>query len=336
MQSPIILLGKLGLFLDFLFLCILKSSIFRNGQRESFVCPLQELKVVDRELRPEYLLVSCPNLNKITIDWQHELTQPPYNRLGPTWFKNLIQNADWRQLCQSSLAELSITFPAVYSPDGYSCPPIDFIELMKPMSNLKSLSLKGMINPGHVSILDFIYHCPNLEELVLDRCSVFFPDPNDFPDFPPPSTKLKKCHIVNKTSSFHASQCITNCIVRFMPNLQELVLRPEAEGFLNGPGLSLEELHHLAELQDLVRLEAPISTEDSVNNMPEFVYVLRDFPSLRYLCISWGKTPPEVHFGRKFRLLEWLRNVLQAENANICLQFSHTLHASLYSNPPSD
>ena len=311
---------------------------FRNGHQEPFVCPLQELSVVDRQLKPEYLLVSCPNITKLHLDWQEELTQPPYNKISPKWFPNLLQNPDWRQLCKSSLTELSITFPAAHSPEGYSCPSTDFIQLMKPLTHLKNLTLKGMINPGHVSILDFLFHCPNLEELILDRCSVFLPNPNDYPDFPPPHTTLKKMHLVNKTSSFLVSQYITKCIVRFMPKLQEIVLRPEAiEGHgLNTPGLLLEDLHHLAALQDLVRLEAPISTEDCINNMPEFVYVLRDFPKLRHLTVSWGKTPPEVHFGRKFKLVEWLRNVLQAENANISVQFSHALHASFYSNPPSD
>ena len=119
-----------------------------------------------------------------------------------------------------------------------------------------------------------------------------------------------------------------------MPYLEEVVLRPE-EGH-NGPGLSLDKLRRLAGLRRLIRLEAQISTEDSINNMPEFVYVLRDFHSLRYLTVSWGKTPPEVNSGRKLKLMEWLENALQAENVNLHIQISHSLHSSLYTNPPSD
>ena len=119
-----------------------------------------------------------------------------------------------------------------------------------------------------------------------------------------------------------------------MPNLVELVLRPE-EGH-PGPGLVLDDLRQLAALKDLQRLEAPVSTDDSISNMPEFVFVLREFASLRFLTVSWSKAPPEVQFGRQKRLVEWLDNALLADNANIHLQISHTLHSSLYTNPPAN
>lgn len=309
------------------------NHTFRDGKAEPFVCNLQEMKVVDRCLNPDYLLQACPNLTKLTIDWQHELTQPPFEHFPSQWFSQLILKPDWRQLV-GSLTELSITFPATYSSEGYSCPSTDFLHFLQSTNNLKSLTMKGMINTGHVSILDFLYHCTNLEELVLDKCSVFLPHPNDYPTFPP-HLRLKKLQISDKTSAFLAStHGITNCIIKFMPNLVELVLRPE-EGHA-GPGLVLDDLRQFAALKYLQRLEAPVSTDDSISNMPEFVFVLREFASLRFLTVSWSKAPPEVQFGRQKRLVEWLDNALLADNANIHVQISHILHSSLYTNPPSN
>ena len=312
------------------------NHTFRAGEKEPFVCNLQDVKVVDRCLNPDYLLQTCPNLTKLHLDWQHELTQPPFNNLPSHWFSQLVLQPGWRQLV-GTLTELSITFPATYSPlEGYSCPATDFLPFIAATENLKSLRLKGMINTGHVSILDFLYHCTSLEELVLEKCSVFLPDPSDYPQFPP-HLLLKKLHVCDKTSAFLASRHnITHCIIEFMPKLQELVLRPE-EGHA-GPGLSLDDLRQLAALRDLQRLEVPVSMEDSVSNMPEFIFALREFASLRFLTVSWVQPPPEMsqNMPRKFRLLEWLDNALLADNANIHLQISHSLHSSLYTNPPAN
>ena len=35
-----------------------------------FRCNLEEIKVVDRQLKPRYLLLTCPNLKRLYIDWQ--------------------------------------------------------------------------------------------------------------------------------------------------------------------------------------------------------------------------------------------------------------------------
>ena len=45
-----------------------------------FTSGLRELKVVDRRLKPEYLLEACPQLKKLYIDWQNELSEPPFSR----------------------------------------------------------------------------------------------------------------------------------------------------------------------------------------------------------------------------------------------------------------
>ena len=100
-------------------------------------------------------------------------------------------------------------------------------------------------------------------------------------------------------------------------------------------GFLLNEIWKLSSLQHLNRLEITISTSDCSNNMPELVYVLRDFPSLRYLIISWG-----VHIDlsniRIARLLSWLISALEGDNANIHVQICYALHSNLYSSPPAN
>ena len=187
-----------------------------------------------------------------------------------------------------------------------------------------------MINEAHVSILDFLYLCKNLNELILDQCSVHFPHPDGLNINFEPNRILKKLHVVNKNSPFLSSQHMTLSIARLIPNLEELVLRPEP----NHKGFTLTTIKILSELAKLERLEVPVSTEDTVNNMPSFVYVLREFPSLRFLTLSWGASPPEIHQGRTCRMVDWLENVLQADNANIYVQICHELHNHVYSNPP--
>ena len=187
-----------------------------------------------------------------------------------------------------------------------------------------------MINEAHVSILDFLYLCKNLNELILDQCSVYFPHPDGLNINFEPHRILKKLHVVNKNYPFLSSEYMTLSIARLIPNLEELVLRPEP----NHKGFTLTTIKILSELAKLERLEVPVSTEDTVNNMPSFVYVLREFPSLRFLTLSWGASPPEIHQGRTCRMVDWLEHVLQADNANIYVQICHELHNHVYSNPP--
>ena len=123
---------------------------------------------------------------------------------------------------------------------------------------------------------------------------------------------------------------MTLSIARLIPNLEELVFRPEP----SYTGFTLNTIKTLSLMPKLEKLEVSVSTEDSVNNMPSFVYVLREFPSLRYLTLSWGASPPEIHQGRTHRMVDWLENVLQADNANIYVQICHELHSNVYSNSP--
>ena len=85
---------------------------------------------MDRALNPDYVLQTCPNLKKLTIDWQEELSQTPFETYDRNWFHKMISTPDWTQLLLN-LTSLKITFPAVYSPNtGYSCPPMDFVKLI--------------------------------------------------------------------------------------------------------------------------------------------------------------------------------------------------------------
>ena len=123
---------------------------------------------------------------------------------------------------------------------------------------------------------------------------------------------------------------MTLSIARLIPNLEELVLRPEPSYV----GFTLNTIKTLSLMPKLERLEVPVSTDDSVNNMPSFVYVLREFPALRCLTLIWGASPPEINHHRTARMVKWLENVLQADNANIYVQSCHELHNNIYTNPP--
>ena len=102
--------------------------IFRK--KESYLSAFTELKVVDRALNPDYVLQTCPNLKKLIIDWQEELSQAPFQNYSRNWFCKMIDTPDWTQLLLN-LSSLNITFPAAHSPNtGYSCPPEDFVKLI--------------------------------------------------------------------------------------------------------------------------------------------------------------------------------------------------------------
>merc|ERR1712141_625757 len=45
---------------------------------QNFQCALKELKIVDRQLKPQYILETCPDLQSLYIDWQEELSEVPF------------------------------------------------------------------------------------------------------------------------------------------------------------------------------------------------------------------------------------------------------------------
>ena len=48
------------------------------------------------------------------------------------------------------------------------------------------------------------------------------------------------------------------------------------------------KVRELNQLKKLRRLSLPLSIRECIMNMPEVIYVLREFPSLRFLILSWG------------------------------------------------
>ena len=51
-----------------------------TGRQRELVTRLREMTVVDRSLKPHYLLESAPHLTRLSIDWQQELSFTPFNR----------------------------------------------------------------------------------------------------------------------------------------------------------------------------------------------------------------------------------------------------------------
>ena len=70
-------------------LAIINSDL-KFQKKESFLSAFTELKVVDRALNPDYVLQTCPNLKKLIIDWQEELSQAPFQNYNRLWFHEMI------------------------------------------------------------------------------------------------------------------------------------------------------------------------------------------------------------------------------------------------------
>ena len=297
---------------------------------QNFQCALKELKIVDRQLKPQYILETCPDLQSLHIDWQEELSEVPFEEYPSDWFNDLVKNPDWHQLA-NTLTSLKIVFPAKYSVGGYSCDPETLMCLVRNMTELEHLSLKGMKN-DLVPLDQMLTQLPKLKELVWSDCSLVHFNHNQESQSVVHKS-LKSLHITDAHFLPSESSEILENVSKLAPNLEELVLRPKLPSTFGG--FLLNDIWKLSNLQHLNRLEITISTSDCSNNMPELVYVLRDFPSLRYLIISWG-----VHIDlsniKIARLLSWLISALEGDNANIHVQICYAMHSSLYSSPPAN
>ncbi len=301
------------------------DSSFRLKQ--DFKSQLKEIKVIDRELSPDYLLQACPNLTRLYIDWQQELSDAPFSQFSPDWFPNLLKNPDWKQLL-ASLTHLSITFPSssqfVFTWENLS-------NFVSGIGGLHSLALTGCDNLNEPMPLIWLLkkgHC--LKELILDKCNVYLPHAVEEDGFR--HHTLKKFHLTGDKHSLSYHPFITHSIAHFMPNLKELVISPQSS--TNTTGLEILQIRELTSMERLERLNVPLSLDDCMSNMPQVVYVLREFPALRYLVASWGSSA-DFNPSRILRLQYWLENALQAENANIHLQLNFELHHGIYTNPPS-
>ena len=107
-------------------------------------------------------------------------------------------------------------------------------------------------------------------------------------------------------------------------------MQPQA--VLGYSGLSPEQVRDLARLARLQRLSVPLSIRECIMNLPQIIFVLREFPSLRYLTLSWGLAHESYDISRSkiTYMMDWLFNALGAENANIHLQLSYKQHPQEY------
>merc|ERR1712115_412008 len=123
---------------------------------------------------------------------------------------------------------------------------------------------------------------------------------------------------------------MTRGIAVYMPNLVELEIQPQT--VLGYAGLTPQQVRELARLQDLQRLALPLSVRSCEMNLPEMVYVLKEFLSLRFLTLSWGLLHDSYDITRSkiSYMMNWLQNALRAENANINLQLSYEHHPHEY------
>ena len=114
----------------------------QNDRKVRLVTNIKEMCVVDRSLKPHYILESAPNLTRLSIDWQQELSFTPFNRYSSTWFTDMIKGNSWSMLARR-LERLDITFPSAHSINSYSLPLEDYTRLMENLPNLTQLRLSG-------------------------------------------------------------------------------------------------------------------------------------------------------------------------------------------------
>ena len=113
-----------------------------NGRQRELVTRLREITVVDRSLKPHYLLESAPHLTRLSIDWQQELSFTPFNRYSSRWFSDMLQSDSWATLSRR-LTYLDVTFPSTHSINSYSLPLTDYTKLLQNVPNLTELRLVG-------------------------------------------------------------------------------------------------------------------------------------------------------------------------------------------------
>ena len=97
-------------------------------------------------------------------------------------------------------------------------------------------------------------------------------------------------------------------------------------------GLTPDQVVDLSRLSRLEKLSVPLSIRECIMNLPQMIFVLREFQSLRFLTLSWGLSHESYDISRSkiTYMMDWLFNALGAENANIHLQLSYTQHPQEY------
>lgn len=300
-------------------------DLFPNGE---FKCQLKELKVVDRHLKPEYLLTACPDLEKLTIDWQEDLAWAPFRVFSVDWFSQMILSPCWRELCLK-LSDLELVLPLAHGAERYSLPLEDFSVLIQALNGLKRLKIRGAGGQDPLPLSQILQSCPDLEHLILERTSVTVPQDYEVIEAASVCQNLKAFAFVDSLTSVATSRRLTSFILHYMPNLERLELQPETTFTFSG--LKPRELEKLAGLLKLTRLSVALSLKAYIMNLPEIIFILRKFPQLRYLVISWGKAHSvfnEIGNKRMTSMTHWLQSALISENANIHLEIDFLLHGN--------
>jgi len=301
----------------------------------TFVTDLVEIRVVDRLLKPHYILESAPKVSRLHIDWQEGLSLPPFDRYPANWFPEMLKKPSWGFL-SNKLVYLNITFPSAHegaTGNAYGLPLEDYTRLFQNLPNLESLKLVGAGMEGPLPLIPTLKYCSKLTELILEKTPVHVPDVYDVIDSSYVSRSLKKFYFVGEMSSLLVHDFLPRGIAYYMPELVELEVQPQT--VMGYGGLFPLQVKELSRLKKLQRLSVPLSIRECIMNMPEVVYVLREFDSLRNLILSWGMWHEsyDISKGKISYLMAWLFNALEAENANIYLQLCYKQHQNLFSNP---
>ena len=196
-----------------------------RGGRERLVTSWTEMTVVDRSLKPFYILESAPHLERLSLDWQQELSFPDWNRFRPDWFSVMVRSDQSWALLARRLSRLDITFPATYSINSYSLPLEDFTRLMENLGNLVELRLVGAGQGGPIPLMPILHFCPRLTDLRLERSPVHVPDNYEVIDRRFVSSSLQRFYYLGEMSSLLVHNYMTTGIAIYMPNLVELEVR---------------------------------------------------------------------------------------------------------------
>ena len=322
---------------------VLTYSVFKRAIRDTEEGPsghlgpqlldtsLREMTVVDRSLKPHYILESASHLHRLSIDWQQELCFPPFNRFKQTWFTDMLKGLSWATLSKR-LTKLDITFPATYSINSYSLPLEDYTRLMQNLANLEELRLVGAGQGGPIPLIPTLQYCPKLRDLVLEKCPVHVPDNYEVVDPRFISHTLKRFYYLGEMSSLLVHDFMMRGISHYMPALTELEVQPQT--VIGYGGLRPDQVMELSSLMHLQKLSLPLSIRECIMNLPQMIFVLREFPSLRFLTLSWGMwcESYDISKGKISFMMDWLFNALGAENANIHLQLSYKQHPQEFSS----
>lgn len=306
-----------------------------------FRTKLREIKVVDRQLKPCYLLETCPRLQSLYLDWQFELSEPPFRRYTADWLSEVVRQREWATLA-AKLTRLEVVFPAAHTPNAYSLNLSDFPFFFAPLGGLSRLRLSGAGRGGPLPLLDLLDKCPGLEELTLDNCGLYIPPgvaaaENRLDGQPAflvrPHRAMRRFSLTRSGESIMFNRAILGkALGRIFPNLRELELQPEAVDW--EVGLWPEDISDLSAMPNLRCLSVVVSVNECVMNMPALVVALEELKSLRNLVISWGRvtTAMDSGSGKVGFMTRWLVDVMRAVNADLRVNVSYEHHREMYHN----